>query len=177
MTSQAGAAMQAGGGQSEQATPLHAALNQIDLQASGAVPAALNAVTELAIEIAREGREGRKIGTLFTVGAQTQVLQRSRCLILDPLSGHQEEQRSIYDPDLRETVKELAQLDGGFVVSGDGTVLSACRHFEATLPEGKQPLGLGSRHLAAASISATTGAIAVLYRKAPSFASTQTECS
>lgn len=154
--------MQAEGGPSEPATPLHAALNQIDLGASGAGVAALNAVTELAIEIAREGREGRKIGTIFTVGAQAQVLQRSRCLILDPLSGHQEEQRSIYDPDLRETIKELAQLDGGFVVSGDGTVLSACRHFEATLPDRKQPLGLGSRHLAAASISATTGAIAVV---------------
>ena len=154
--------MQAEGGPSEPATPLHAALNQIDLGASGAGVAALNAVTELAIEIAREGREGRKIGTIFTVGAQAQVLQRSRCLILDPVSGHQEEQRSIYDPDLRETIKELAQLDGGFVVSGDGTVLSACRHFEATLPDRKQPLGLGSRHLAAASISATTGAIAVV---------------
>jgi hypothetical protein len=69
---------------------------------------------------------------------------------------------SAYDPDARETVKELAQMDGGFVVSGDRTVLSACRYFEATLPEHKQPLGLGSRHLAAASISASTGAIAVV---------------
>jgi diadenylate cyclase len=69
---------------------------------------------------------------------------------------------SAYDPDARETVKELAQMDGGFVVSGDRTVLSACRYFEATLPEHKQPLGLGSRHLAAASISASTGTIAVV---------------
>ena len=74
MTSPTYTAIQAGGGPSEQATPLHAALNQIDLEASGAGVATLNAVTELAIEIAREGREGRKIGTLFTVGAQTQVL-------------------------------------------------------------------------------------------------------
>ena len=81
----------------------------------------------LGIQIAREGREGRRIGTLFTVGAETEVLQRSRCLILDPLSGQPPSQRSIHDPDVRETVKELAQVDGGFVISGQGTALSACR--------------------------------------------------
>ena len=143
-------------------TPLQAVLDQIDLDSSGAALGTLTAVTDIAIEIAREGREGRRIGTLFTVGAETEVLQRSRCLILDPLSGHPPSRRSIHEPDLRETVKELAQLDGGFVVSGEGTVLSACRHFEATLPQHKQPLGLGSRHIAAASISASTGAIAIV---------------
>ena len=143
-------------------TPLQVVLDQIDLDSTGAAPGTLSAVTDVAIEIAREGREGRKIGTLFTVGAESEVLRRSRCLILDPLSGHASERRSIHDPDLRETVKELAQLDGGFVISGEGTVLSACRHFEATLPPHKQPLGLGSRHIAAASISASTGTIAIV---------------
>lgn len=144
------------------ATPLQAVLDQIDLDSSGASLDTLTAVTDIAIEIAREGREGRRIGTLFTVGADSEVLQRSRCLILDPLSGHPPARCSIHDPDLRETVKELAQLDGGFVITGDGTVISACRHFEATLPEHKQPLGLGSRHIAAASISGSTGAIAIV---------------
>jgi len=143
-------------------TPLQAVLDQIDLDSSGAALGTLTAVTDIAIEIAREGREGRRIGTLFTVGAETEVLQRSRCLILDPLAGHPPDRRSIHEPDLRETVKELAQLDGGFIVSGEGTVLSACRHFEATLPQHKQPLGLGSRHIAAASISGSTGAIATV---------------
>jgi diadenylate cyclase len=143
-------------------TPLQVVLDQIDLAASGAALGTLTAVTDIAIEIAREGREGRRIGTLFTVGAETEVLQRSRCLILDPLAGHPPNRRSIHEPDLRETVKELAQLDGGFIVSAEGTVLSACRHFEATLPQHKQPLGLGSRHIAAASISGSTGAIAIV---------------
>jgi diadenylate cyclase len=143
-------------------TPLQAVLDQIDLDSSGAALGTLSAVTDIAIEIAREGREGRRIGTLFTVGAETEVLQRSRCLILDPLAGHPPHRRSIHEPDLRETLKELAQLDGGFVISGEGTVLSACRHFEATLPQHKQPLGLGSRHIAAASISGSTGAIAIV---------------
>ena len=46
---------------------------------------------ELAVEIAREGREGRKIGTLFAVGDHEEVLARSRPLILDPLAGHTDE--------------------------------------------------------------------------------------
>lgn len=41
---------------------------------------------ELAVEIAREGREGRRIGTLFTFGDADAVLRRSRPLILDPLA-------------------------------------------------------------------------------------------
>ena len=42
------------------------------------------------------------------------------------------------------------------------TVLSACRYFESTLSTSQQPLGLGTRHLAAASISANTSAIAIV---------------
>ena len=141
---------------------LQTILNELDLRPAHATPAALAAVTDLAIEIAREGREGRKIGTIFTVGAEAEVLQRSRCLILDPLAGHPTERRQIQDPDMRETVKELAQLDGGFIIEGNGTVLSACRYFESTLSRTQQPLGLGTRHLAAASISAATGAIAIV---------------
>ena len=144
------------------ATPLQAALREIDLGRSGASFETLLAVTELAIEIAREGREGRKIGTLFTVGAEAEVLRHSGSLILDPLAGHPPERRSIKDPDLRETLKELAQLDGGFIVSATGTVESACRYFEAKLPRSSQPLGLGTRHIAAASISSVTGAVAVV---------------
>ena len=146
----------------EPLTPLQAALDHIDLDASGTSRATLAAVTDLAIEIAREGREGRKVGTLFTVGAEREVLARSRCLILDPLAGHASSDCRIDDPNLRETVKELAQLDGGFIVSGAGVVLSACRYFESTLPKMQQPLGLGTRHIAAASMSATTNTIAVV---------------
>jgi diadenylate cyclase len=38
----------------------------------------------LAIEIAREGREGRRAGTLFTLGDEMAVQAKSRPLILDP---------------------------------------------------------------------------------------------
>ena len=79
----------------------------------------------LAVEIAREGREGRKIGTLFVVGDTETVLGRSRPLLLDPLYGHAPELLHVERPDFRETVKELAQLDGAFVVEDDGTFVAA----------------------------------------------------
>jgi DNA integrity scanning protein DisA with diadenylate cyclase activity len=143
-------------------TPLQTALDELDISAASTSSSTIQSVVDLAIEIAREGREGRKIGTLFTVGAEEAVLAHSRNLILDPLAGHPPEDRRIDDPNARETIKELAQLDGGFIISGDGIALSACRYFESRLPPNKQPLGLGTRHLAAASISMTTAAIAVV---------------
>jgi len=91
----------------------------------------LEPTLELAVEIAREGREGRRIGTLFTFGDADAVLARSRPLILDPLAGQPEQSRQIRDPNLRGTIKELAQLDGAFVVSDQGIVLSACRYLDA----------------------------------------------
>lgn len=117
---------------------------------------------QLAVEIAREGREGRKIGTLFVLSDEKEVLKRSRPLILDPLHGHPEEQKKIDDPNMRETIKELAQLDGAFVVSGQGVVISAARYINASSRRINLPLGLGSRHIAAASITRDTRAVAVV---------------
>ena len=122
----------------------------------------LKSLIELAVEIAREGREGRRIGTLFTFGDEQAVLARSRSLILDPLIGHPESSRHLSNPGLRGTIKELAQLDGGFVVSHSGTVLSACRYLDAIAAEVDVPLGLGSRHIAAANMSAVTKAVGVV---------------
>jgi DNA integrity scanning protein DisA with diadenylate cyclase activity len=83
-------------------------------------------------------------------------------LILDPLYGHSADQKRICDPDMRETIKELAQLDGAFIVSGDGVVISAARYINASANSLRLPLGLGSRHVAAASITRDTGAVAVV---------------
>src|SRR5215212_2887608 len=121
----------------------------------------LEQTVALAVEIAREGREGRKIGTLFVAGDSETVLKRSKPLILDPLLGHPDESKRIDDPDVRETLKELAQLDGAFVVSDEGVVLSAARYIDAVSESLELPLGLGSRHVAAASVSSRTDAVAV----------------
>jgi diadenylate cyclase len=122
----------------------------------------LKSVVELAVEIAREGREGRKIGTLFVVGDSEAVMERSKPLILDPLHGHSEDKKRVHDPNARETIKELAQLDGAFVVTDGGVVVSATRYVDATSEDLELPLGLGSRHMAGASISSRTGAVAVV---------------
>jgi DNA integrity scanning protein DisA with diadenylate cyclase activity len=125
-------------------------------------PEVLESLIELAVEIAREGREGRRIGTLFMVGDETAVLAKSRSLILDPLQGHPEPARRVSNPDLRGTIKELAQLDGGFVVSRSGVFLSACRYLDAMAGNANVPLGLGSRHIAAANMSVATNAVGIV---------------
>jgi DNA integrity scanning protein DisA with diadenylate cyclase activity len=122
----------------------------------------LREVVTLAVELAREGREGRKIGTLFTIGDHLAVMERSRPMILDPLFGHPDRVKRINDPDLRETVKELALLDGAFVVSDDGIVVSAGRYLDTPAQGIDLPLGFGSRHVAAAAISNNTRAVALV---------------
>jgi DNA integrity scanning protein DisA with diadenylate cyclase activity len=125
-------------------------------------PEVLESLIGLAVEIAREGREGRRIGTLFTIGDEQAVLTKSRALILNPLEGHPESARHIADPNLRGTIKELAQLDGAFVVSTAGVVVAACRYLDAAGAPIELPLGLGSRHIAAAHISSATNAVAIV---------------
>jgi diadenylate cyclase len=122
----------------------------------------LHALLELASEIAREGREGRRIGTVFTLGHADLVLTHSRPLILDPVAGHAPGATCLFDVNLRGTIKELAQLDGAFVVSEDGVIRAACRYLEASVENLEVPLGLGSRHLAAASISKRLNIVAVV---------------
>src|SRR5580700_7062488 len=125
-------------------------------------PEVLDSLIELAVEIAREGREGRRIGTLFTLGDEQAVLAKSRSLILDPLMGHPQLSRHVTDLNLRGTIKELAQLDGGFVVSRDGIFLSPCRYLDAVAAQADVPLRLCSRPLSAANISAVTKAVGIV---------------
>ncbi len=122
----------------------------------------LEKIITLAFEIAREGREGRRIGTMFVVSDTENTMRRSKSMILDPLACHPDRLKHIDDSNLRETVKELAQLDGAFIVSDSGIVKSACRYIDASSKGIRVPLGLGSRHVAAASITKHTDAIAVV---------------
>ncbi len=141
-------------------------LQDLDLDSSTVDLNILESVVSLAVEIAREGREGRSIGTMFVVFDADETLKRSKCLILDPLWHHENSVKQIDDANLRETVKELAQLDGAFIVSNDGVVVSACRYINASSEGIEIPLGLGSRHMAGASISKQTHAIAVVVSEA-----------
>lgn len=122
----------------------------------------LEQVVTLAVELAREGREGRKVGTIFTVGDADSVREASQPMILDPLSGHADELRRLDRPDTRETLKELALLDGAFVVTNEGVAVSATCYLDADASNLDVPGGLGSRHRAAAAITQATDAVAVV---------------
>lgn len=119
-----------------------------------------DSILEIAREIAKEGREGRKIGTAFIIGDHQNVLKNSRQLILNPLEGHPLERRNITDASFKETIKELAQLDGAFVVDKDGFVHTAGSYLTVK-PDNINLQGLGSRHQACAAITKETKAIAV----------------
>jgi DNA integrity scanning protein DisA with diadenylate cyclase activity len=137
-------------------------LRRILGRARGVNRTTLRKVISLCIEIAREGREGRKVGTMFVVSDAENVLKHSKPLILDPLFGHPDSAKHIDDANMRETIKELALLDGAFVVSDDGVCISATRYINASVEDIELPLGLGSRHVAAASITKRTGSVAVV---------------
>jgi diadenylate cyclase len=115
----------------------------------------------LATQLAVEGREGRPVGALFVLGDSAKVLAQSRQLVLNPFHGHPESERNLLDPAVEETIKEFAALDGAFVVRGDGVVLTAGTHL---VPGGGYVAlsgGLGTRHAAAAGITAATAAVSV----------------
>jgi diadenylate cyclase len=125
-------------------------------------PEVLETVLEIALSLARRGSEGKSIGALFVIGDADAVLRRSKPLILDPLEGYPREKKDIRDANVQGTINELAKMDGAFVISGDGCVLSATRYIETIARYVDLPLGFGSRHMAAASISKETDAVAVV---------------
>ncbi|HET9370558.1 MAG TPA: diadenylate cyclase [Vicinamibacterales bacterium] len=137
-------------------------MEQLRFKPAWCRPDVLEGVLDLAIEIAREGSEGRRVGALFTLGRSDEVLANSRPLILDPLAGHSPGRTQITNPDLRGTVKELATLDGAFVVTAEGTVVASCRYLDVPSSGVEPGLGLGSRHLAAAAISGHLQIVAVV---------------
>ena len=122
----------------------------------------LKAVVDVAVEIGREGREGKAVGSLIVVGDVRNVLARSRTLGFDPFKGYRRKERNLRDGRVREAIKEIAQMDGGFVVGRDGTVEAACRIFDAPNAGLTLPKGLGTRHWAAAAITNVTKALAVV---------------
>jgi len=124
-------------------------------------PEVFEGVLNLAIELANQGREGKPVGTIFTLGDHEQVLQLSRQLVINPFRGYPEEERHILDPNLRETIREFSALDGAFIIRDDGVVMAAGRHLNAALEDEELPRGLGSRHVAAAGITAVTDAAAI----------------
>jgi diadenylate cyclase len=129
--------------------------------AGDVAPEVFERTLSLAAQLAAEGREGRPVGTLFVLGDSDRVLAHSRNMVLNPFQGHPEAERNILDPALEDTIKEFAALDGAFVVRGDGVVLTGGTQLLSSAPHARLANGLGTRHAAAAGITASTAAVAV----------------
>jgi len=121
----------------------------------------LKMVVDLAVEVGREGREGKPVGTLLVVGDVRKVMASSHSAGFDPVRGYNRKERNLADARVREGIKEIAQMDGAIVVSADGTVEAACRYLDCSAAEVTLSKGLGARHWAAAAVSRTTNAVAV----------------
>ncbi len=126
-------------------------------------PEVFETVLSLALEISVEGKEGRKpIGTIFVLGKHEDVLKFSHPMVINPFQGYPEEERNILDRRLKETVKEFSSIDGAFIFREDGVILAAGRHLDVSGENIEIPLGLGSRHRAAAGITSLTDALAIV---------------
>lgn len=116
----------------------------------------------LAIEIGREGREGRPVGTMFVVGDSEKVLEHSHQLMFNPFEGHPASVRDITNPENWESLKEVAQIEGAFVVDDEGQVVAAGRYLDVDASDVEITKGLGARHLSAAAISKMTETVAIV---------------
>ncbi|WP_148208165.1 diadenylate cyclase [Methanosphaerula palustris] len=125
-------------------------------------PVVFEAVLTIALEIAREGREGQSVGTAFIVGDAEQVMNASTQFILNPFKGHLVEERLITDPNLHENIKEFSLLDGAFVIASNGVVEAAGRYITVDTSGVSLPAGLGSRHASAAGITRVTNSVGVV---------------
>jgi len=132
------------------------------LNGTGVSEHVFEAVIKIAMEISSEGREGRAIGTAFILGDAATVMAKSKQLILNPFQGYKKEERNIIDPEIRDNIKEFAQLDGVFVISGDGAVEAAGRYITMDTGLVKIPRGLGTRHSSVAAMTSATKSIGIV---------------
>jgi hypothetical protein len=123
---------------------------------------AVLAVVDIALDIGALGREGKPIGTVFVIGDKERVMKLSHQAVFNPFKGYPKRERLITRSEVVESIKELAKLDGAFVITESSIVLAAGRHLDARGAVTKQLRGLGSRHRAAAGITRMTSAIAVV---------------
>jgi diadenylate cyclase len=123
-------------------------------------PATFDALLTLCVDIGHEGREGKPVGLLVTLGDEAAVLERSHPLVLNPFEGHHESQRLIMAPSARRALREFSGMDGAFVLRSDGVIIAGGRYLQDNGPTASVPSGLGARHRAAAGITATTRCIA-----------------
>ena len=122
---------------------------------------ALRSVLSIAMSLGANGREGKPVATAFIIGDSEEVMKRSHQLVLNPYLGHSPEVSYICDLNTWETVKEFSQLDGVFILDGDGYIQAGGRYLDVNAREVLTLKGLGGRHASAAAITRDTEAVAV----------------
>jgi DNA integrity scanning protein DisA with diadenylate cyclase activity len=126
---------------------------------SRAEPSVVRDVFEVAIELGKKGQKGKPVGALFVVGDAGKVMNKSRPLSYNPF---EKSHVHVGDPIVHVMLKEFSRLDGAFVVSDSGKIVSAYRYLEPGAEGVDIPKGLGARHMAGGAITRDTNAIAIV---------------
>ena len=122
----------------------------------------VESVINIALELSKEGREGKKIGTAFIIGDKNEIVKYTRQLIINPFAGYSENAKKITDPLMRETIKNFAQLDGVFILERTGAIITAGAYIDVEAKNVDLPPGFGTRHRNCAALTKETDSIAVV---------------
>jgi diadenylate cyclase len=127
------------------------------------LPEVFERAIEILVQLAEEGREGRRIGTIMILGDEDAVRGMTQQLTINPFKGYSDNERNLLDPALEETVKEFANLDGAFIVSRVGVIRSAGAYLSPPADARVDLVsGLGTRHRVAAALTKATKALALV---------------
>jgi diadenylate cyclase len=121
-----------------------------------------DAVFHISTEISIEGREGKSVGTTFLIGDADNVMAKSRQISLNAFEGQKPESRMITNQDIKENIKEFAQLDGAFVIDGSGYIRAQSRYITVDTSNVSLPKGMGTRHNSVAAMTQVTNAVGIV---------------
>ncbi len=122
-------------------------------------PEVIRDVIELVVELGQKGQKGSPVGALFVVGDAGKVMNKSRPLSYNPF---EKSHVNVGDPIVKVMLKEFSRLDGAFVISDSGKIVSAYRYLEPSAEGVDIPKGLGTRHMAAGAITRDSNAVAIV---------------
>ena len=126
---------------------------------SRAEPEVIRDVLKVAIELGRKGQKGKPVGALFVVGDAGKVMNNSRPLSYNPF---EKSHVHVGNPIVNVMLKEFSRLDGAFVISDAGKIVSAYRYLEPAAEGVDIPRGLGARHMSGAAITRDTNATSIV---------------
>ncbi|HPA08443.1 MAG: PAS domain S-box protein [Methanoregulaceae archaeon] len=132
------------------------------LQGTDVLEEVFDLVFHAAIQLGRGGREAKKIGTSFVIGDAATVMVHSRQSSINAFEGKDRSQRMIQDRGVIENIKNLALLDGAFVIDGSGFIHASSRHLLADITDIEIPEGFGTRHASVAAMTAITRSIGIV---------------